>query len=32
VGSHGNVELAVNRGRGDEAFGVAVGDQVRLEW
>jgi S-adenosylmethionine hydrolase len=32
VGSHGNVELAVNRGRGDEAFGVAVGDHVRLEW
>ncbi|WP_227375826.1 SAM hydrolase/SAM-dependent halogenase family protein [Haladaptatus halobius] len=31
VGSHGNVELAVNRGRGDEAFGVAVGDEVRLE-
>ncbi len=23
VGSHGNVELAVNRGRGDEAFGVS---------
>jgi hypothetical protein len=31
VGSHGNVELAVNRGRGDEAFGVAVGDEVRIE-
>jgi S-adenosylmethionine hydrolase len=31
VGSHGNVELAVNRGRGDEAFGLAVGDDVRLE-
>ena len=31
VGSHGNVELAVNRGRGDEAFGVAVGDEVRVE-
>jgi S-adenosylmethionine hydrolase len=31
VGSHGNVELAVNRGRGDEAFGVAVGDAVRFE-
>lgn len=30
VGSHGNVELAVNRGRGDEAFGVGVGDPVRL--
>ena len=30
VGSHGNVELAVNRGRGDEAFGVAPGDAVRL--
>ncbi|MFC4449425.1 SAM hydrolase/SAM-dependent halogenase family protein [Halorussus aquaticus] len=31
VGSHGNVELAVNRGRGDEAFGVSVGDEVRVE-
>ncbi|NHN57902.1 MULTISPECIES: S-adenosyl-l-methionine hydroxide adenosyltransferase family protein [Halorussus] len=31
VGSHGNVELAVNRGRGDDAFGVAVGDEVRIE-
>jgi len=30
VGSHGNVELAVNRGRGDEAFGVGVGDAVVL--
>jgi S-adenosylmethionine hydrolase len=32
VGSHGNVELAVNRGRGDEAFDVAAGDAVRIEW
>ena len=32
VGSHGNVELAVNRGRGDEAFDVGVGDGVVLEW
>ena len=32
VGSHGNVELAVNRGRGDEAFGVDRGDAVRLDW
>jgi len=31
VGSHGNVELAVNRGRGDGAFGVGVGDAVTLE-
>ncbi|WP_458206170.1 SAM hydrolase/SAM-dependent halogenase family protein [Haladaptatus sp. NG-SE-30] len=31
VGSHGNVELAVNRGRGDEAFGVELGDEIRLE-
>jgi len=31
VGSHGNVELAVNRGRGDEAFGLSVGDRVRVE-
>jgi len=30
VGSHGNVELAVNKGRGDEAFDVGVGDAVRL--
>jgi len=30
VGSHGNVELAVNRGRGEAAFGVSVGDEVRL--
>ena len=32
VGSHGNVECAVNRGRGDEAFGLAVGDPVRIEF
>ena len=32
VGSHSNVELAVNQGRGDEAFGVGVGDRVGLEW
>lgn len=32
VGSHGNVELAVNRGRGDEAFGVDTGSRVRLNW
>ncbi len=32
VGSHGNVELAVNQGRGDDAFGVGVGDEVRLAW
>ncbi|MFC6836530.1 SAM hydrolase/SAM-dependent halogenase family protein [Halomarina ordinaria] len=32
VGSHGNVEFAVNRGRGDEAFGLAVGDRVELEF
>jgi hypothetical protein len=30
VGSHGNVELAVNRGRGDEAFGVAARDRIDL--
>jgi S-adenosylmethionine hydrolase len=30
VGSHENVELAVNRGRGERAFGVAVGDAVVL--
>lgn len=32
VGSHDNVELAVNRGRGDEAFGLHPGDVVRLGW
>ena len=32
VGSHGNVELAVNRGRGDAAFDVDVGDRVALSW
>jgi S-adenosylmethionine hydrolase len=31
VGSHGNVELAVNQGRGDEAFGVEPGDAIRLD-
>lgn len=31
VGSHGNVELAVNQGRGDEAFGLEPGDGVHLE-
>jgi len=31
VGSHGNVELDVNRGRGDEAFGVEAGDSVQIE-
>ena len=28
VGSHGNVELAVNRGRGDREFDLDVGDAV----
>lgn len=32
VGSHGNVELAVNRGRGDEAFSLEPGDNVSLSW
>jgi S-adenosylmethionine hydrolase len=31
VGSHGNVELAVNQGRGEAAFGVGVGSTVRVE-
>jgi len=30
VGSHGNAELAVNRGRGEAAFDVAPGDDVRF--
>ncbi|MFB6187289.1 MAG: S-adenosyl-l-methionine hydroxide adenosyltransferase family protein, partial [Halobacteriaceae archaeon] len=32
VGSHDNVELAVNQGRGDEAFNVTVGTEVYLKW
>jgi S-adenosylmethionine hydrolase len=32
VGSHGNVELAVNRGRGDDAFDVEPGRPVELTW
>jgi len=32
VGSHGNVELAVNQGRGDDTFGVEAGGRVRLSW
>jgi S-adenosylmethionine hydrolase len=32
VGSHGNVELAVNQGRGDDTFGVDAGGRVTLEW
>ncbi|WP_290810096.1 S-adenosyl-l-methionine hydroxide adenosyltransferase family protein [Halovivax sp.] len=31
VGSHGNVELAANRGRGDDAFGLVAGDPVVFE-
>ena len=30
VGSHGFVECDVNRGRGDDAFGLAPGDDVRV--
>ncbi|ATW87388.1 hypothetical protein halTADL_0584 [Halohasta litchfieldiae] len=30
VGSHGYVECDVNQGRGDEAFGLAAGDAVRI--
>ncbi|WP_253736584.1 SAM hydrolase/SAM-dependent halogenase family protein [Halohasta salina] len=30
VGSHGYVECDVNRGRGDEAFGLDVGDAVEI--
>ena len=32
VGSHGNVELAVNRGRGDEAFRLGVGNRGELSY
>jgi hypothetical protein len=31
VGSHAFVECDVNQGRGDEAFGLTVGDEVRVE-
>jgi S-adenosylmethionine hydrolase len=31
VGSHAFVECDVNRGRGDEAFGLSVGDEVVIE-
>jgi hypothetical protein len=31
VGSHGYVECDVNRGRGDDAFGLAPGDGVTIE-
>ncbi|WP_255193857.1 SAM hydrolase/SAM-dependent halogenase family protein [Natronobeatus ordinarius] len=32
VGSHGNVELDVNQGRGEAAFGLEAGDAVVLEF
>jgi len=32
VGSHGNVELAVNQGRGDKRFNVSRGSRVKLRW
>ncbi|MFB6149343.1 MAG: S-adenosyl-l-methionine hydroxide adenosyltransferase family protein [Halobacteriales archaeon] len=32
VGSHGNLECAVNQGRGDEAFDLEVGDRVTADW
>jgi S-adenosylmethionine hydrolase len=32
VGSHGNVELAVNQGRGSKTFGVDAGGRVSLSW
>jgi len=32
VGSHGNVELAVNQGRGADRFDVEQGDAVDLRW
>ena len=32
VGSHGNVEFAVNQARGDVAFTLDVGNPVRIEW
>lgn len=32
VGSHGNFELAVNQGRGDQTFDTTVGDRVVVRW
>lgn len=32
VGSHGYVECDVNRGRGDKAFGLFIGDEVRFSF
>ncbi|SFL01847.1 hypothetical protein SAMN04487950_1974 [Halogranum rubrum] len=32
VGSHGYVECDVNRGRGDKAFGLTVGDSVQFSF
>jgi len=32
VGSHGNVEFAVNQGRGEEAFEVSPGDEFTLSF
>ncbi len=32
IGSHGNVELAVNQGRGDDVFGIRTGNRVTLSW
>jgi len=32
VGSHGNVELAANHGRGDKTFAVGVDETVKLTW
>jgi len=32
VGSHGNVELAVNQGRGNEAFDLSTGDEIVLSF
>lgn len=31
VGSHGNIELAVNQGRGDTAFDVTPGEEIVVE-
>lgn len=32
IGSHGHVELAANQAAGTDAFGVDVGDRVRISW
>ncbi len=32
IGSHGNLELDVNQGRGEDAFGLTTGETVHIDW